>query len=102
VNVISTESAFNNIFYTITYENQTLAFIDPLVFLYKIENDVIRNLKKALKKFKAIKVMLVLSMDAFKAGEKSEFSVKSKNQPLYNQNNLQDFLSSLFGALFLS
>jgi hypothetical protein len=99
VNVTSTESAFNSIFYTITYENQTLAFIDPLVFLYKIENDVISKLKKALKKFKAIKVMLVLSMDAFKAGEKLEFSVKSKNKPLYNQNNLQEFLTSLFESL---
>jgi len=99
VNVSSTESAFNNIFYTITYENTTSAFVDPLIFLYKIEKDVISKLKQALKKFKAIKVMLALSLDAYKAGEKLEFSVKSKNQPLYNQNNLQEFLTKLFESL---
>lgn len=98
MNVCVSESAFNSSFYTVTYVNKT-EFVDPLIFLYRIEENIISRISEALAKFKSIKVMLVLSLDAYKNEENLEFSVKSKATPVFQESDLTDLLTELFMSL---
>lgn len=94
-----TESAYESRFYTVTYFNDTQTPVDPLIFLYKVENELISELNIALSRFKSVKAMLVFTLYAYKAEERLEFSVKSKLKPLYTRSDLKDLLLELFESL---